>query len=373
MRPTTHPAPRRAPPAQQQLELRDPGQPTLGEVATWYLRKHVEMGGMGLSTQRGYRSTLRMALEHFGQTAVPTVGEARAWLAHRLSAGEVSALTANSHRDRMHAVYTLYREQARAVTLNPFTFRRFNEDDRRHLKGEIPAGLWPRLLAAMPDDRARAALSLMANHGLRWGEVLGLEWKHLQWKAEGGPAVHVLQQRRDWQDVPGALKHGGLTGAFALSEETAELLRAAQRALRARRELLGCASGALVGTRPCADGVVRQYVFPYRDDHTLALLKKLREVAPEEFPAYQGFHRFRRHFGNVVVRHFGVEDGQNFLRHKFVSSTQLYARQVLGVVPAPEKMKKLHNVMAWVLSASHETSDNVEAENSLENGRMAGE
>lgn len=345
--------------AQQALPLREPGQPTLGEVIGWFRRAHLPSGDLGRSTVNGYKSTFRQALAHFGEGAVPAVGEARAWLDRRRVAGEIGNLTANSHRDRLHAVYSLFREQQRGVTLNPWTFRRFKEDTR-HIRGAFAnlAELWPRLLAAMPDDRARAFLSLNMRLGWRLGEVLALEWPHLMRAVGGGHVLRKQQQRASWQNIPQGLKHDGLVGTYALHPETVQYLRAARRAQEEGRVQLGCARGVLVGQQPCGDGVVRSYLFPYREEHTVELIRRMREVAPEEFPRKQAFHRLRRAFLTHVVKAFGVEEANRLAGHKHISTTQLYCREVLGVQATGEDMAKLYAAQDSMLSDAGRSSDN---------------
>jgi integrase len=363
---------------QGSLELQEPGQPTVEQVVTWFLREHVDGPELGLSTKRGYRSTLRHYLKCFGPEARPTKGETRQWLEHRWRAREVSALTANSHRDRLHHVYCQYRDERNGLTLNPFTWRRFKEDTR-HLKGAFSnlGEVWPKLLKAMPDDRARAFLSLMLRRGFRLGELLGLEWRHVRHlRAEKGaqPEVVLEQQRRAWEDVPGELKHDGLRGTYALHPETVQLLQRAQRALREGKSLMGCQRGSLVGQRPCKDSqpggeVFRQFVFPYREEHLGEILTRLRAAAPAEFPPArrglgggEAFHRFRRHFGTMAVTSAGAESigkAKKWLRHKYLTSTQLYASNVLGVQASAEELAELDAAMDNTLSASVQESDNV--------------
>lgn len=369
---------------QQRLPLEAPGQPTTQQVASWFLEHHVKgpSSEMGLSTRRGYKSTLRRYVEHFGPEARPTVGETRDWLWHRLAAGEVTALTANSDRQRLHCVYSLYRDQERAVTLNPFTWKRFRQRDMRHLKGMIENmdSLWPKLLEAMPDDRARAFLSILRRMGWRPGEVLGLEWRHIQWSAQGGPAVELRQQRRDWEDVPGELKHGAQGGVYKLHPETAEYLRRAQRTLREKGPAafrMGCARGSLLGMVDCKDSASRQYVFPYRDDHTLELKARLRAAAPAEFPDGQAFYRFRRHFGVEMVKVFGTgERGRElvkkFMRHLHSATSDSYIRQVMGVQATGQDMEELYRAQDGqkVLSADGKNADNTSALDGSENQQI---
>jgi hypothetical protein len=361
--------PRKPNPAQQQLELRDPGQPTLGEVCSWFQAEHVEGPDLGLVTQRGYRSTMGMALAHFGEDCVPGVGQCHKWLSDRLKRREVTALTANSHRDRMHAIYILFQKQKRAVTLNPWSFRRFKEDDRRHLRGSMdtPGKTWAAILAAMPDDRARAFVSLLGRLGWRKGDGLGVEWRHLLWKAPGGAAIRREQQRRVWEERPGELKHGGLVGTYTLHPETAEYLKRARRLVSSGAQLFGCKSGALVGTGSGRDGMVRQYVFPYREKHVDKLMALVRAAAPAEFPAGQAWHRLRRFATVIMVKSLGIEAAKRMRGDKYITTTQLYAEEVVGVSATGEDVQAFYAAQDRVLSDDGEASDNVEAVGTQQN------
>jgi hypothetical protein len=128
--------------------------------------------------------------------------------------------------------------------------------------------------------------------------------------------------------------------------------------------------------------VFRQFVFPYREEHLEEILKRLRAAAPGEFPAArrglgggEAFHRFRRHFGTEAVRKAGpnaVEKAKKWLRHKFISSTQLYASQVLGVQATREELAELDAAMDDTLSDCVVPSDNVNTSGNQENRAVEG-
>jgi integrase len=357
----------KVPAAQQQLDLRDPGQPTLGEVMDWYTREYMSASEgtdeqRALSTRRGWKSTVRKALAHFSPRDTPTKGDARAWLRPMLlsEGGMLRARAVNAHRDRLHAAYVKYRDEVRGVTLNPFAFPRFREDTK-HLRTsfEAVAAAWPRLLAAMPDDRARLFLTLALKRGFRLGELLGLEWGHVLRTTKGGWVVRKEQQRQLWKDTPKGLKHDGLVGTFRLTADMVQLLHATRRALEEGAPMLGCARGSLVGDRPGADGHTRSFVFPYREKHLDELSQRLHATCPEEFPKGQSWHRLRRAFARFTAETKGMEQANRLLGHAYFTSTQVYCREVVGVVATERDVEELDAEMEKTLSASEQKSDNV--------------
>jgi integrase len=350
----------RKPSAQQALDLRDPGQPTLGMVVTHFTRAYLEGELYSLSTRRGYKSTFRLALKHFGKDATLTKGQAREWLRPDFDSGKRLARALNSHRDKLHAAYVKYRDDVLGITLNPWSFPRFPEG-ARHLRTDFQdmEATWPKLLAAMPDARAKLFLMIAARLGWRLGELLGLEEGHLMRTTAGDWVVRKEQQRKLWEDVPRGLKHGGLVGTFKLHPEMVKLVLATRRALEAKEPLLGCQRGALVGGRPGKDGSVRSYVFPYREEHVQELMTRLRAAAPEEFPAHQAWHRLRRAFAKHVAQTLGMEEANRLLGHAHYTSTQLYCRQVVGVSATGADIDKLYESQEKVLCASSHEAHNI--------------
>ncbi|SEU36998.1 site-specific integrase [Stigmatella erecta] len=337
--------------------------PTLGEIVEWYRKAHLSDPAINRNTRRGLQSTLRMALAHFGPEARPTLGQARMWLAQRVAMRELLPGGANSHRDRMHAVYTLAQQQFRPLLLNAFSFERFPGEKVKPEGLKDPARSWPKLLAAMPDDRARAFISLMRKRGFRLGEPLGLEWRHVKQDAPGGPSIHLEQQRDAWDSVPRPLKHTALAALMKLDKETARYLRSVQRSLKLRSPLFGSRTGALAGTAPCKDGTQRHYVFPYREKHLLELVRRARGACPEEFPvgkrgvrAGKMWHRLRHTYGTDVARTSGVEDAKKLLRHKYITSTQLYTTAVVGVPVSAEVLDRFDAAMEQQEQAPQEQS-----------------
>lgn len=358
---------RKAPAAQQTLDLRDPGQPTLGKVVDWYTREYCSASQgtdeqRALSTRRGWKSTAKKALAFFGPHAVPTKGQARAWLRPMLlsEGGTLRARSVNAHRERLRAAYVKYQQDVLGITLNPFTFPRFRED-MGHLRTGVEslAAAWPKCLAAMPDDRARLFLTLALRRGFRLGELLGVEWLHVLRTTKGEWAIRKEQQRQLWKDVPKGLKHDGLVGTFKLTEDMVQLLHATRRALEHGAPMVGCERGSLVGDKPGKDGLVRSFIFPYREEHVDELTKRLRAACPEEFPKGQAWHRLRRAFAKFVASTQGMEAANRLLGHAYFTSTQVYCRTVVGVVATGEDVAQLDAAMEKTLSASAQTSDNV--------------
>jgi integrase len=361
---------RKADTNQQALDLRDPGQPPLGKVLAWFTMEYLQGEQYGLSTRRGYKSTFKKAVAFFGKDARPTLGQAKAWLRPLLlgEGGKLQARAVNSHRDRLHAVYVKYRNEVLGVTLNPWAFPRFKEDTR-HLKTDFAdmATTWPKLLAAMPDDRARLFLTMAMRRGWRLGELVGVEWNHVMRQvvpgAKGGPqqtawVVRKEQQRKLWKDVPQGLKHGGLVGTFKLHPEMVQLLYSVRRSLEQGEVLFGCARGALVGDKPGKDGAVRSFLFPYREEHVAELSRRLREAAPEEFPKKQAWHRLRRAYAKHVASTQGMEAANRLLGHAWFTSTQVYCKEVVGVSATGQDIAALDASMDNMLSGGPHEADN---------------
>jgi integrase len=366
MKPSQPPRMKRPAPAQQALDLRDPGQPTLGEVIDWYTREYLSSANttdaqLSLSTRRGYRTTFKKALKELGKDAIPTKGQARAWLRPMLAAegGALRARAVNAHRDRLHAAYVKFRDEVRGITLNPWAFPRFKEAGK-HLRTDFanPAETWQRLMEAMPDVRARLFLMLAMWRGWRLGELLGVEWGHVLRTTQGGWVIRKEQQRKLWEDVPKGLKHGGLVGTFKLTAAMVQLIHATRAALEKGEPMVGCGRGSLVGDKAGKDGHTRNFLFPYREEHVQELTTRMRAACPEEFPKGQAWHRLRRAFAKHVASTQGIEMANRLLGHQWFTSTQVYCREVVGVVATGKDIDAMDAAMDSMLSPSPETSDN---------------
>ncbi|WP_232293413.1 tyrosine-type recombinase/integrase [Stigmatella aurantiaca] len=338
------PKPRKGDPRQEELPITET--PTLEALFEWYEKER--LCHQKRNTRDAYKTSFRAALKRFGKHGKPSKGQVQGWLSERVRKAEILPSTANVVRAHLHRVYALARDLRWPLLLNVAAFPCFPDVPKK------PEGLrdtyrtWPMLLACMPDARARAFLSFQRWEGLRVSEVLGLEWKHVKWDAEGGPQVIVEQQRSARRTVPGTLKNDAAPAAFPLSDETVRLLRELRRDFMAARPMLGAVRSGLAGRRPCRDGAVRSYVFPYFMAHVLIIGRRLGLTAPEEFPegirglrAPKRFHRLRHTFGTETVNTVGVEVAKGLLRHKFINTTVLYADAVRGRVLDKDALKKV--------------------------------
>jgi integrase len=332
-------------PDKRQEELPLSETPTLGDLMKWY--EQAELVHRRWNTRKAYKTTMRAVVARFGERAMPTKGQLQAWLSERVRSTQMLPSSANITRAHLYRIYALARDLRWPLLLNAAAFPRLPDAPKK------PEGLkdtyrsWPTLLAAMPDSRARAFLSLQRWEGLRVSEVLGLEWRHVKWDAEDGPEVLVEQQREARRTVPGPLKNDAAPAAFPLSAETVKLLRELQRDGMAQRPLHG-AAGSLVGIRPCSDGATRKYIIPYFTIHVTAVARLMGEAVPHEFPsgirgirAPKRFHRLRHTFGTETVTTVGVEDARRYLRHKHIGTTALYADSVRGQKLNKDMLKKV--------------------------------
>lgn len=295
------------------------------------------------STQRSERAILRAAVERVG-TDTPTSGDWIRYFNARLAAGELTESTVLTHRKVISRVYQFGRNFF-AVVHDPL-----RDVPRPRLQVQRPRALrdpvrtFPQLLAAMPDYRAKAFLSLLRRHGLRRGEGLGLEPRHIDWSAG---TLRIEQQRDPTSAEPRPLKSDTASATLPLHPETAELLRAAMRERMAR------------GIDRREGAAALRYVFPYYTHATDRLIAICREVAPEDFPRRvvgvrggDAWHVFRHTFGTELVElGLPLEKLKMFLRHRSIQTTQEYVAAIRGRVIDTQELGR-----AWALVAQREAA-----------------
>ncbi|WP_163782803.1 site-specific integrase [Myxococcus vastator] len=233
------------------------------------------------------------------------------------------ASTANLHGRRLNPVFVLAHQLRWPLLSNPLA-----KVPVLQTAPQCPKGLadlyttCPKLLAAMPDARSRAFVSMQRWHGLRESESLGLEPRHINWSAG---TVRVEQQRKPWRGFVQGLKHDTCAATFELHDETAGLLREA--ALESMR----------TGTVPRGQ-TARTFLFPYWENELDALMGLIRAAAQDDFPwrvvgecGGAAWHVLRHTYGTELA-HMGVDYGevQVLLRHKHLSTTQLYVDSIRG-------------------------------------------
>ncbi|NBD09627.1 tyrosine-type recombinase/integrase [Corallococcus silvisoli] len=303
--------------AQAALELG--GAPTLAVLVKWY--EEVILAHQGKGTRKNIRHHLRMAVAALPPR--PTGGDIAEWLGGRVDRREVQPTTANQARKHIQRVYTLGQQMRWPLLLNPVA-----HFDPLPTLTVPPRGLaepyvtYPALLAAMPDARARAFLSMQRRHGLRLSEALGLEPRHINWSAD---TVFVERQRMPWSSKLQELKTDTSKATFTLDEETARYLRQAARdAMRS-------------GKVP--RGVTRaRFLFPYFQEELAGLMVRCRAVAPDDFPTRikgersgAAWHVFRHTYGTELANS-GMLDRKVcvLMRHKHLSTTQGYIASIRG-------------------------------------------
>jgi integrase len=322
-----NPKPKHRPPRggrQQELPLNT--QPTLAELVTWYREKSGLWPRLRPGSQRTRGSHLRLAVESL--SAHPTTGEITAWLAAQVECGKWSRTTANQVRKTLYFLYRVSRDLYAPTLLNvvagvpafevPLEAPRCLPDPERTLE---------RLLAACTDEREQGFVAVAFELGLRRGELLGLEPKHLDLKDLDRAFLAVRQQRSADSAEPSELKTASSCATLPISRELAERLR---RLLKRRLSTGRAARGE----------AARRYLFPYFKHDVEDLIRRLRAAVPEAFPPGRAWHAFRHTVAtDLVERGWRVEEVQNVLRHKNYAYTAAYVRSIRGHEVPEEKLR----------------------------------
>lgn len=300
------------------------------------------------STAKTERSTLEIALRHFESLEPkidrPTPLDWAVYLGGLVDRGEVMPSTANARRKVYWRLYEQLRRTAYPLLLNPIdSVPRFMEAKEKPRAIADPARTYPAILAALPDARSKAFVSLLRRHGLRESEGLGMEPKHLQ--LDRGQFI-VEQQRNVRESKPLPLKTDTSVATMAIHPETAELLRQAARD-KMRAGLKFEAAG------------VRRFLFDWHERHVSKLMDVCREVSPTDFPRREvgkvggtAWHAFRHTFGTELVNaDMRIEKIQILMRHKSIATTQGYIASIRGREMPNDALRDF-----WAAQASAEIS-----------------
>lgn len=280
-------------------------------------------------TERGILKAAAAALpEH------PDTGDWLRYFDSRLAGkapGPLSEASANQHLKVCTRVYEWARRYyAHVLVTNPLdAVPKFKAAALRPRGLSEPLATFPKLLAAMPDARSRAYLCVLRWHGLRMGEGLGLEPRHIDWR--GRPTLRIEQQRQPTTANPSRLKSDTASATMPLHPETGEVIRAAMRE----------ATAGSFDPRNLRGAAAERFLFPFYSHHLADMMKRCREVSPGDFAERivgvrggDAFHVFRHTFGTEVAEAVDVQitlgDAKNYLRHQSLQTTQMYVDSIRG-------------------------------------------
>lgn len=182
-------------------------------------------------------------------------------------------------------------------------------------------GVWPFLVERCESTRERAFLSVLRFAGLRRGEALGLEARHVDFTRN---VLTVDQQRRkpNSRDVVRVLKSEASRRQVPMRAE----LRAVLEELLDEGETCEVRSGLGGGKRETT-----ALLFPFNVYQLDDLMKRMRGVDPSGFPPKDAWHVFR-HTVAVELYRAGkdVESIRQFLGHVSLEKTATYLRSLVG-------------------------------------------
>lgn len=246
--------------AQAELSLNT--HPTLAEVTGWYQR--TVLPHLATRTRDSQASVIRQAVK-----ALPEHPDGRHlvdWLHGRIAAGELMASSANKVLKVLKHVYRAYSEHRWCP--QPFARVKYFPEERQAPRSlEDADATFPRLLEACRDDRERAWLCVLRYLGLRRGEALGLEPKHLSLVDLDRATLTVQQQREAGYVEPKPLKTAKSARTLLVPRPVAELLK---RVLTQRLRNLKGARGE----------AERRFVFPHSEVQLVEFLERLRAAVP---------------------------------------------------------------------------------------------
>lgn len=146
------------------------------------------------STQSAYSGCLKHLREHFGRTRLTNITATDVAKYVQLKKGEgLKGSTIRGHLTALGSVFAYSARHLGFVGINPVTLldrveRPSRDDARAHRV--LTSDESRRLLAAV-DPYYRLIFELAAETGGRLGEVLGLEWQHIDFE---GDSIHFVQQ-----------------------------------------------------------------------------------------------------------------------------------------------------------------------------------
>lgn len=288
--------------------------PPVHDVVADYLREHLP--ALAPTTQDSERSIIRRGL-----AALPDLPEPSDFVSYfrKMIEAGCEGSTANAHRKVWFSVYS-FQARFRGFALNPLAeVSKVRERPPRPRAIGNPADTVPRLLAAL-DGRARALLLTLLGHGLRPGEGLGLELRHVDFS---GQQIQIAQQRHSWSSQEAPLKHPSHHRRLPLDPVAAEALYA----LRDRP-----------WTGRNAGETARRFLFPYFDRHLDPMMAGFRAIDPESFPEGNAWHAFRHTFATGLLdRGVRPREIQLLLGHATLRETHTYIGSLRGredVTPA---------------------------------------
>ena len=262
----------------------------------------------------------------------PSEADCLGWLSSLVTAG-YEPTTVTLHRTNLVHIFEVG-AMCGVTQGNPMRTVRWQKvaPQRRALSDVL--GTWEFVRASdLFTLRERAFIAVLRFCGLRKGEALGLEWRHIDLKRR---VLQVDQQRRkaSSRKVSRKLKSEAARRPVPIRPELRDLLQ----------ELLD-AEGVEHVIRTGKGGGKREktrLVFPYTGDRLGKLMEMLRGLDPEGFPPRDAWHVFR-HTCACELWHSGKSEGfiKDWLGHASLEKTAVYLRSIAGRNYDPAEVDKL--------------------------------
>lgn len=288
-------------------DRRPPGwasNPPWSDVWAYFARAHLPRLGprAGASVQR----LAELALAEL--PTVPTSSDWALWFAERW--GHCSPATKNTYRRQLQSVYERARE-AGGPAANPLAKRALPPWRERRAASHVfgrsaaeVASTWARVRSVLlSHPRQLAAVSLLRHHGLRPGELRGLERESFEWRGRG---------RELWARIDGQAAIG---------------LGHARRPLKSERSARwiqldpACVSDLAGILRSMGPG---ERLVDWGGRHWRTLRRRLTAVVPELVHAATPWHAWRHAFAREVVPHAPPQAAQDLLGHAHYETTRGY-------------------------------------------------
>ncbi len=251
----------------------------------------------------------------------PSALEVHAWLVGLVGAGRLSAETANQYRVTLARCYRVASLHGIACQNQAALCPRLPQPERAPRPLPQKDVTWPKLLAAVPEGpifglRGKAFLSVMRFQGLRRGEALGLEWRHVDLRPQGDApwgVISIEQQRYEDESFAGPLKTAASRAVLPLRPETAEALR------------------AIRGLPSPKAGEIAAFLFPYFKADLRTLGAVVRAALPEVFTGRNLWHILRHAFGDdLLSASVSTAGAMGAMRHASLAATQGYMDRLRG-------------------------------------------
>lgn len=298
----------------------------LSELVQWFLGEYASP--LRAATRSNYARCLKVAVTGNASRGVhalpdhPTPAEVTRWLSE-LKTGGYADTTINLMRTTLVHLYESGSQCTQSYG-NPVASVPWRKTTPKRAPLKSVRETWEFIRASkLLDDRERAFVCVLRYAGIRKGEALGLEARHVDLK---GGVLRIDQQRRKANSprTTRELKSDAARRAVPLRPELKATLAALLKSQGGETHEIRCGLGGGKKKRTAL-------LFPFGEYQLGKILAVLRGIDPDGFPRDDAWHVFR-HTCAVELWHAGKSEAfiQEWLGHASLEKTATYLRSLGG-------------------------------------------